>query len=167
MIHIRPETPDDRAAIYAVLLAAFGRPEEAKLVDALRDGGHFDPRLSLVCQRGGQIVGHILLSRITIGPTPALALAPLAVTPTYQRHGYGSALVEAGLQAAQELAHRAVVVLGHPDFYPRFGFVPATDRGITAPFDVPREAFLVRELLPGALEGISGVVTYPAPFFDL
>ena len=167
MIHIRPEKPEDRAAIYAVVLAAFGRPEEAQLVDALRDGGHFDPRLSLVCQRDGQIIGHILLSRITIGSAPALALAPLAVTPTYQRQGYGSALLEAALQAARELGHQAVVVLGHPDFYPRFGFVPAADRGITAPFEVPREAFLVRELLPGALEGVSGIVTYPAPFFDL
>jgi len=166
---IRCETPNDRAAIREVLIAAFERPAEADLVEALRASANFDPRLSLVCddhrnEDNGNVVGHILFTPITVGDAPALALAPLAVLPEHQRRGHGSALVEAGLAAARTLGHGIVVVLGHPEFYSRFGFVPARQHKIVAPFEAPDEAFRVCESLPGTLHGVSGLVQYPAAF---
>jgi putative acetyltransferase len=167
-ITIRPETPADRAAIFEVNLRAFGQPAEATLVDGLRRDGDFIPELSLVAVVEGRIAGHILFPPITIeNPerrVPALALAPMAVLPELQHQGIGSLLVKEGLAACRLLLHRIVVVAGHPEYYPRFGFTPARARGIEAPFPVPDEAFMVIALLEGSLEGIHGTVRYPHAF---
>ena len=165
---LRPERPDDREAIAHVHGDAFGRQEEADLVDALRRSTGFIPELSLVAIHGGQIVGHVLFTRIVVRgerqPHPALALAPLAVLGSHQRRGLGSALVERGLEQAQALGHELVIVLGHPEYYPRFGFVPAGQHGIRPPFPVREEAFMARELRMGVLGQMKGQVEYPPEF---
>jgi putative acetyltransferase len=168
MITIRPETAEDYAAIHEVNALAFGREEEARLIEALRRLPDFVPELSLVAIEAGQIVGHILFSPMVIetkdGAVPALALAVLAVRPEFQNQGIGSELVFGGLERCRALGHRIVVVVGHPAYYPRFGFSPARARGLEAPFPVPDEAFMVLELAPGALGGVAGMVRYPPPF---
>jgi putative acetyltransferase len=169
---VRAETPEDRDAIRAVHRAAFGQETEGRLVDRLRETGASVPELSLVALRDGRVVGHILFSRVTIrrglDAVPVLALAPMAVVPDCQRRGIGSALVRSGLEEARRLGHRVVVVVGHPDYYPRFGFAPAARRGIRAPFGAPDDAFMLLELEPGGLADASGAeVEYPAPFHEL
>jgi putative acetyltransferase len=168
-MHVRTERSEDHRAVYLVNQIAFGQESEARLVDALRRSPAFLPELSLVAVDDGSVVGHILFTRISVegeGPShEALALAPMAVLPAFQRKGVGSSLVRRGLEEARSLGHRVILVVGHPEYYPRFGFVPAKPLGILPPFDVPSEAFLVLELEPGALLGIRGVVKYP-PEFD-
>src|SRR5205823_10756103 len=121
---IRSETSADYEAIRHVNHLAFGQEDEARLVDALREGGYV--RASLVAEQAGQVVGHILFSDLPIltaaGTVSALALAPLAVLPEFQNQGIGSALIRRGLAVCQEQGHQIVVVVGHPPFYPRFGF---------------------------------------------
>jgi putative acetyltransferase len=168
MTTIHPETAEDYAAIREVNALAFGREVEAVLVEALRESPDFIPELSLVAVEAGRLVGHILFSPLVIetkdGPVPALTLAPLAVRPELQNQGIGSELVRDGLERCRSLGHRIVVVVGHPAYYPRFGFSPAGARGLEAPFPVPDEAFMVLELVSGALEGVAGIVKYPPPF---
>jgi putative acetyltransferase len=163
-VEVRLERPGDHAAVREVNRLAFGRDEEALLVDALRAGGHV--RLSLVAEDGGQVVGHVLFSDLPIltrqGTVHALALAPLAVTPARQRQGIGSLLVREGLRACAAAGQRIVVVLGHPAYYPRFGFSAALARPLKAPFS--GDAFMAVELVPGALRGVAGEVRYPPPF---
>jgi putative acetyltransferase len=164
---IRPETSADHAAIRNLNRTAFGGEGEARLVDALRAGGY--ARVSLVADENGRVVAHILFSTLVIAtPTrsiEALSLAPLAVVPSYQRKGIGSAMAVAGLQACQAAGHRIVIVLGHPEFYPRFGFSAELAERLTAPFSGP--AFMALELVPGALDEVEGEVLYPPPFSDL
>ena len=164
MIAIREETPEDFPAIREVNALAFGTAEEAELVDRLRADG--DVLVSLVACDGGDVVGHILFSALpieTAGRTVrAAALAPMAVRPERQRQGFGSALVRRGLEACRALGVEAVVVLGHPAYYPRFGFSAETARHLEAPFSGP--AFMALELTPGALDGVSGRVRYPPAF---
>jgi putative acetyltransferase len=165
---IRPEEPGDRAGVRAVNVAAFGTPAEADLVDALRVQAR--PLVSLVADEAGAIVGHIMFSPVTLPGHAALelmGLAPMAVTPERQRAGIGSALVGAGLEACRRGATDAVVVLGHPAYYPRFGFAPGVRRGLGCEYDVPAEAFMVLELRPGALRGASGTVQYHVVFASL
>ena len=162
-INIRPETPADIPAIYAVNQVAFDGEAEPRLVDAIRLSENFIPELSLVAEADGQVVGHILFSRILIqaetGPIPALSLAPMAVLPEYQNRGLGSALVRHGLDESRRLGHSIVIVLGHPGYYPRFGFEPAEPLGIMPPYPVePSEAWMVVELAPGTLEKAAGTV---------
>jgi putative acetyltransferase len=161
---IRPETPTDCDAIREVNRLAFGGEDEARLVDALRAGGYV--RLSMVAEVDGRVVGHILFSDLSIitpsGEVEALALAPLAVVPDHQRRGVGSMLVGTGLRACQEAGHRVVIVVGHPEFYPRFGFSTKLAERLESRFSGP--AFMAAELVPGALEGVEGEVRYPPPF---
>jgi putative acetyltransferase len=168
MTTIRPETAEDYAAIHEVNALAFGQEVEPRLVENLRRLPEFTPELSLVAVEAGRVVGHILFSPLVIetkdGAVPALTLAPLAVRPELQNQGIGSELVRDGLERCRSLGHRIVVVVGHPNYYPRFGFSPAGARGLEAPFSVPDEAFLALELVPGALEGVAGTVKYPPPF---
>ncbi len=185
---IRTERSSDHAAIHEVNARAFGQPAEAELVAQIREGDGFDPALSLVAvlddddgdvagvaaetTHGERIVGHILLSPIHIETddgtnVPALALAPMAVLPEYQRQGIGSQLVRAALAAAKDAGHKIVIVLGHEAYYPRFGFEPASVCGIRAPFDVLDAAFMVIALTPDALRDIHGVVWYPSVFEGL
>lgn len=165
---IRPETIADHDAIRQINRLAFGHDAEARLVDALREGGYV--RVSLVAERDGQVVGHILFSDLPIitevGIVPALALAPMAVLPAFHRQGIGSALVRRAIEVCREQGHRIVIVLGHPDFYPRFGFSAKLAESLSSPFG-GGAAWMALELMPGALAGVTGTVQYPPPFNDL
>lgn len=159
----RHERPDDVDAIRQVNLTAFGQPDEAELVDRLRtDPAWMD--LSLLAVDGAdRPVGHALLTRCQIDATPALALAPCAVLPDHQRTGAGSAAIRAALEAARARGEGAVVVLGHPGYYPRFGFTRAADAGVRVAFDVPEDALMVLGLRPG--EPVpAGTVRYAETF---
>jgi putative acetyltransferase len=165
---IRPETPDDISAIFEVNFQAFAHYDEANLVNTLRDANIFNPELSLVAVCRDRIIGHIMFPPVTIESplvsTPAVALAPLVVHPDYQCLGVGSALVEEGLNACRSFGHRIVIVVGHPGYYPRYGFRSARAHGIVAPFVVADEVFMVLGLVHGALDGIQGTVKYPEAF---
>lgn len=158
----RPERPEDIDAIRAVVTAAFPTQAEADLVDALRADPAWIPQLSIVAETDDTITGHALLTRCHVDGTSALALAPCAVLPRFQRRGAGSAAIRAGLEAAQDLGESLVLVLGHPDYYPRFGFTPASGYGIHAPFDVPDEAMLALPL--NDTPPPPGTITYAPPF---
>ncbi|MGW8330223.1 GNAT family N-acetyltransferase [Streptomyces sp. NPDC055897] len=161
----RPETPVDIEAVRAVNLTAFPTELEADLVDALRADEAWIPGLSIVAEApDGSVAGHALLTRCRVDGAPALALAPVAVAPGHQRTGAGSAVVRAALAAARERGEDLVLVLGHPDYYPRFGFTPASALGIRAPFEVPDEAMMALRLRPGGAPAPTGVIQYPAPF---
>ena len=161
---IRPETPEDFAAIAALNRDAFGGDGEAELIERLRDDGLV--AVSLVAVEAGAIAGHILFSNLAVEldgrPVRAVALAPMCVRHDRQRRGVGSALVRNGLDAVRDAGYRAVIVLGHPEYYPRFGFSSDVDAKLASP--VPGNAFMALELVPGALHGASGKVTYPAAF---
>ena len=167
MIDIRSETRSDVAAIHRVHVEAFGQPDEADLVDALRAAGAL--RISLVADEAGVVVGHVAFSPVVIrdgGSTiNALGLAPMAVLPGWQRRGIGSRLVRAGLAACGATPYGLVFVLGAPKFYGRFGFRPAEPLGITWEHGGPPGAFMVQALRRGALRGIRGVAAY-RPEFD-
>jgi putative acetyltransferase len=160
----RPETADDVSAIREVNLAAFPTAEEADLVEALRASDAWIEGLSIVTEDpDGALVGHALLTRCHVDGAPALALAPCAVLPRRQRSGAGSAAIRAGLEAARAKGENLILVLGHPEYYPRFGFTPASGFGIRASFDVPDEALMALALDPDA-EAPRGTIAYPAPF---
>lgn len=162
---VRPEDGADFGAIRTVNREAFGTVAEADLVDALRANG--DAALSLVAENDSGVVGHILFSRLPIRASTrdvaAVALAPMSVLPQWHRCGAGSALVRAGLDRCREAGLEAVVVLGHPAYYPRFGFSARLAAPLQAPFSGP--AFMALELVPGALSA-GGVVRYPDAFLD-
>jgi len=168
MIRIRPEIIADYAKIFEVNRFAFGQENEARLVENIRCLPSFQSALSLVAIASDRLVGHILFSEIAIaslqGDVMALALAPLAVLPEFQNRGIGSQLVREGLEQCQILGYKIVIVLGHPNFYTRFGFAPAINKGLRSPFPVSDEVFMVLELVPGALTGVSGTVKYSSPF---
>ena len=167
MIAIRSETPSDAAAIHQVHLEAFGQPDEADLVDALRAAGAL--RISLVAVAAGVVVGHVAFSPVVIrdgaSTINALGLAPLAVLPGWQHRGIGLRLGRAGLAACGATAYGLVFVLGAPRFYGRFGFQPAKPLGLTWEHGGPPGAFMVQALRQGALDGIRGVVAF-RPEFD-
>jgi putative acetyltransferase len=171
MITIFPEKEEFHCTIREINIRAFGRKNEADLVENLRRSSNFIPELSLMAIKEGRVVGHILFSQIGIqtekGSLPALALAPMAVHPEFQNQGFGSRLVREGLERCRNLGHKIIVVVGHPEFYPRFGFTSARAKGLEAPFPVPDEAFMVIELAVKALDGVSGTVVYSAPFIEV
>jgi putative acetyltransferase len=166
-VRIRPEEPSDYAAINNVVTDAFGRPNEAKLVRLLRASDVYLPDLTFVAEDEGEIVGHIMLSYAELhgtGPDRVLSLAPLAVKPERQRDGIGIALTSAALEAADARGEPLVIVLGHAEYYPRFGFEPARSHGIEPPDDaIPDEVFMVRRLRAYD-PAIRGRIVYPAPF---
>jgi putative acetyltransferase len=168
-IHIRPETPADAPAIFHVHQRAFGRDNEARLVNKLR--GENAITLSLAAQMDEAIVGHILFSPVTIRDSEtewqALGLGPVAVLPEFQNQGIGSKLIRAGLAELKMRGHGVVIVLGHAEYYPRFGFQPTQPFGIRWEIDVPAEVFMLTELTPGALRGRRGVVRYHPAFADV
>ena len=166
-VSIRPEAAGDEAAVRGINESAFGQPDEARLVDALRARAR--PFVSLVAETDGAVAGHILFTPVTLeGFTGLLlGLAPMAVNPDLQRNGVGAALIIAGLDACRSLGAAAVVVLGHTAYYPKFGFVPAARFGLRCEYDVPPEAFMALELRPGALAGAAGTVRYHPAFAEL
>ncbi|HEY1172046.1 MAG TPA: N-acetyltransferase [Verrucomicrobiae bacterium] len=168
-LHIRPEKPQDIPEIHRLHVAAFGGPGEARLVDALRAADALT--VSLVAEEGGAVIGHIAFSPLEIivedGTTRGLALAPVGILPAHQRRGIGSRLIKAGLDEARRLGWEIVIVLGHHDYYPRFGFVTAKPHGILCPFEVPDEAFMVLELQSGSMARHHGMVKYHAAFSAL
>src|SRR5581483_11463776 len=165
-VRIRIEKPEsnDQAAIRAVTTAAFGTPEEADLVDRLRGSG--DVLISLVAELEGRIAGHIMFSRMWIhaqqGTVSAVALAPMAVLPEHQRRGIGGRLIQRGLELLEGQGETIVLVVGHPAYYPKFGFSAEAARRLESPF--PPEAFMAIALSPGALDGVRGPVVYPPAF---
>jgi len=170
MIIIRPETSTDASAIYEVNKQAFdGRDAEPGLVDAVRKSENFIPEISLIAEENGKLIGHILFSRIHIETKntkiPALALAPMAVRPEYQKQGIGTLLVRRGLEECKRLNHAIVIVLGHPAYYPRFNFSAELAKSLECPYGECGEAWMALELLPNALDGVRGRVVYP-PAFD-
>jgi predicted N-acetyltransferase YhbS len=174
-IIIRQETEKDYKLSETVVEKAFKNAEhtdhkEHLLVAKLRKSDAFIPELSLVAELDGEIVGHIMLTKLLIknegSKYDSLALAPVSVVPEYQNKGIGSALISESLKIAKEIGCKSVIVLGHDKYYPRFGFKPASTWGIKAPFDVPDEVFMALELGDGALEDISGTVVYSKEFFE-
>jgi putative acetyltransferase len=166
-VRIRIENCDslnERAAIRAVNGAAFEGAEEADLVDRLRTDAHV--LVSLVAELGSNVIGHCMFSRMWIntsaGLVSAVSLAPVAVHPNHQRQGIGSRLIQHGLELLRDQGERVVIVVGHPAYYPRFGFSTIIAECLESPF--PREAFMALELTVGALEGIRGSVVYPPAF---
>ncbi len=164
---IREERAADAAAIRLVNRLAFGREDEGALVDALRESGAVI--CSLVAEDEGQVAGHVLYSPATLSDGDdervVAALGPVAVLPDHQRRGIGDALIRAGLDVCREQGYGLVIVLGHPTYYPRFGFRPSRPLGIRWEHDAPEAAFMVMELQAGALAGARGVVRY-RPEFD-
>lgn len=162
---IREEKPGDKEAVHELNEAAFDSPLEARLVDALRDLSA--RRISLVAEDGGVVVGHIMFSPVTHADhsdLKVIGLAPMAVAPDRQRQGIGSVLVEEGLNRCRQEGYVAAVVLGHPGYYPRFGFRPSVDFGIDSAYDVPAEAFMALELQPGSLGNKKGRLDYHPAF---
>ncbi|MEI8017301.1 MAG: N-acetyltransferase [Schlesneria sp.] len=162
---IRPENGDNQDSIQDVHEQAFGGPTEANLVMALRAGGYV--KVSLVATLNDKIVVHILFCPVTIncavGSIEILSLAPLGVLPEFQRQGIGATLVKKGIEACQTTSYSSIVVLGHPNYYTRFGFSPKLARSLNSPFG-DGDSWMAMELFPGALSGISGAVVYPPPF---
>jgi putative acetyltransferase len=161
---VRPRTVTDDNTIARINEIAFGAPDEARLIRALREADA--AAIEMVAIENAQLVGHILFSVLEVtvdgSAVKALALAPMAVEPSHQRQGIGSALVRAGLERARVDGWEAVIVLGHPRYYPRFGFTAAQARHLEAPYS--GDAFMALALRPGALDGQRGRVVYPAAF---
>lgn len=166
MVIIRSEESTDYPTVREVNEQAFEGSTEASLVEALRLEA--DPYISLVAVKNGEVIGHIFFSPVSIeNPGEiglALGLAPMAVKPEHQREGIGSLLVTQGLKECELLGAEIVVVLGHRDYYPRFGFRPAAEVGLTCEYDVAPEEFMVLELKEGVLPSVSGLVRYHQAF---
>lgn len=163
---IRRERAADVAAIADVHRAAFPTEVESDLVTALRAAEEWLPALSLVAEEDGRLVGHVVCTRASLGDTAALGLGPLGVLPSHQKSGVGSALMHAVLGAADALNEPVVVLLGHTDYYPRFGFEPAARLGIEAPDPAWGEHFQARTLSTYDSE-MRGQFTYAKPFQEL
>ena len=169
MLVVRPESPDDHAAVYDLVLAAFGGPAEAELVTRLRPLEHV---LSLVAVQNGDVVGHIMFSPVTLFNSDGepqkvklVGLAPVAVLPSQQKSGVGGALIRDGLVRCTDANYVGCFLIGHPDYYPRFGFKPARSTfGITSTYDVSDPVFMGLELQPDSFKLLSGTIHYHPVF---
>jgi putative acetyltransferase len=180
MLIIRTEGREDYEQVHEVNIEAFEqREDEALLVRRIRDSGTFVPELSIVAEQNGKIVGHLLMSKSAVhegrllndGQSETIhevvVLAPIAVRPDYQGQGVGKHLIREGLKRCSELGFELVLLIGHPGYYPKFGFMPARPFGLElTQFTVPDEVFMVCELREGALNRIQGELRYPDAFFD-
>lgn len=173
IITIRQEIESDYKAVFKIIESAFKKTEfsdntEQFLVERLRKSNAFIPELSLVAEVDGTIVGHILLTKIDINnkthKVGSLALAPVSVLPSFQKKGIGSKLIKEAHRIAKQLNYQSIVVLGHPNYYPKFGYVRADNFGIELPFDVPKEYCKAIELNKDSLKNVSGMVEYPKEF---
>ena len=169
-ITVRPETAEDIRAIDVVHISAFGGEAEAQLVSALRESTTYNRELSQVAELGGRIVGHVLLTRVPLRKDGeekhVLALGPMSVVPSQSHRGIGSELINASIRLAKEKGYGAIVVLGHPEYYKRFGFVQARERQVSCNLPAPEDALTVMEIVDGNLAG-GGHVEYPEPFISL
>lgn len=174
-INIREELEKDYEVVERLTEEAFKSAEhsdgtEHLLVNRLRKSDDFIKELSLVAEDNRKVIAHLMLTKAKINngdmSVETLALAPVSVIPEYQGKGIGSKLINVALESARRLGYKSVIVLGHDKYYPKFGFVPASKYGIKAPFDVPDEAFMVKELNDGSLIGVSGIVEYAKEFFE-
>lgn len=162
---VRPEKESDWDAVQAVNVSAFETQSEANLVDALRD--QVQLVVSLVAEENGEVIGHIMFSPVSLLGHPELrimGLAPMAVSPKHQRQGVGAALVLAGIDICKQLGFGAIVVLGYPEYYTRFGFLPSSRFGLGCEYQVPEEVFMAMELQPGYLRDAVGTIKYHATF---
>jgi len=162
---IRCEETGDQTEVYALNCSAFETPAEAKLVEALRES--VCPVISLVAVHDEAVVGHIMFSPVHLPEHPGakiMGLAPMAVAPDCQKEGIGGVLVQAGLKRCRELGIGAVVVLGHVNYYPRFGFSSSSHYGIGCEYDAPEGAFMALELEPDYLQSMSGTIQYHSAF---
>lgn len=175
MLTIREEEIKDYNEVEKVVeesfkTAEFSDKDEHNLVRRLRNSNEFIKELSLIAEEENKILGHVLLTKALINGEDtsfeALALAPLAVLPEYQKSGIGKKLMNKAIERARELGYKSIVVLGHEKYYPKFGFEKASKYGVKAPFEVPDEAYMILELLPGGLNGVSGIVEYSKAFFE-
>jgi putative acetyltransferase len=163
LIEIRGEYPDDVAAVREVNRLAFGQEQESNIVDALRTNGA--ALLSLVATVDGQVVGHIMFSPLTVAENvKALVLGPMAIAPEYQRQGIGTRLIEAGNRKIKDAGYPFIIVVGHAEYYPRFGFRRASEYGIKCEWDVPDEVFMLLVLNEAKMQGASGLAKYRHEF---
>ncbi len=169
-ISVRPEGNGDIRAIDVVHISAFGGEAEAQLVSTLRESRGYNRELSLVAELGGRIVGHVLLTRVPLRhegeEKHVLALGPMSVVPSQSHRGIGSGLIQASIALAKEKGYGAIVVLGHPEYYKRFDFIAARERGVTCNLPAPEDALTVMEIVDGNLTG-GGHIEYPEPFVEL
>lgn len=168
-VDIREEVNEDQRAVHQLIQEAFGRENEALLVDKLRNSPAYIPELSLVAQVDSVLAGYILFTKNRIinedgSQFESLSLAPLAVGTSYRKKGIGKQLISAGLTRAKVLGYSSVLVLGHENYYQKFGFLPADNWHIVPPFKVPRNVFQAMELSPQSLTHVSGTVNFPKEF---
>jgi putative acetyltransferase len=170
-IKIKGETKDDYSIITQINNLAFGGTGESQLIFNLRNTNHFIPDLSLVASVDDRILEHIIFYPVTIDAEnntyPTISLAPMAVHPDYQKKGIGTKLVIDGLQRCKDMQFDSVIVLGHQEYYPRFGFKPASQWNFYSDFDAPDEAFMALELKEKSLAGKSGKVVYPKEYLEV
>jgi putative acetyltransferase len=165
-LEIREERPGDVAGIREVNRLAFGQDQEANIVDALRSNGGVT--LSLVAVTDDRVIGHILYTPLSVaGKTIGAGLGPMAVHPDHQRQGVGSRLVQAGNEKLKATGCAFIIVVGHSHYYPRFGFGPASARGITCEWDVPDDVFMVLVLDEARMRGVSGMAKYRHEFLTV
>lgn len=169
-MNIRKEVPQDYLEVYDLVKAAFEHMAEASgdeqdIVNRLRKSDAFVPELSLVAEMDGRVVGHIMFTKMKIGSHEALTLAPVSVLPQFHGQGIGSALILEGHRIARDMGFKSIVVIGHAYYYPRFGYKKAHLYGLTAPFEVPPDAFMVIELVDEGLKGVSGMIELAPEFF--
>lgn len=168
-LYIRQEIEKDRKQVFELIKNAFKHAEhtdgnEHHLVERLRKSDAFIPELSLVAEYNNEIIGHILFTKVKVGETTQLALAPLSVSTAFQNQGIGSALIKKGHKIAKDLGYEYSILLGYPDYYHRFGYMPAKTFGIQSPFEVPDEYFMAVNL-QGKNTNINATVDYPQEFF--
>ena len=172
-IRIRKEGPIDHQQVFELTKLAFAEMEFADhdehfLVERLRKSKYFIPELSLVAESGNKIIGHILLTRLYIHSETAdyesLSLAPVSVLPEYQKQGVGGMLIQEAHKIAKDLGYKSVILVGHPNYYPRFGYKKACDFGIEFPFIVPDEVCMAVELVDNGLAEVNGMVEYPPEY---
>jgi len=169
---IRTETEKDFAEVFQLNYLAFGnREDESKLVEKIRKSPEFVPELSLVAEMNNEIVGHLLMSKASVTDQEqeytAIVLAPIAVKPEHQKRGIGRRLIEEGIRRCKALGFGLILLIGHPEYYPRLGFVSARSYGLElTQFEVPDDVFMVYEVIPGELQRIKGELKYPSTFLN-
>jgi len=163
LIEIREERPADVAAVREVNRRAFEQERESNIVDALRANG--GALLSLVATIHDQVIGHVMYSRVSVGDmVNGAALGPMAVLPEHQRQGIGTRLIDTGNQKIKDAGYPFIIVVGHAEYYPRFGFRPAGKYGIKCEWDVPEEVFMVLMLDAAKMQGVAGLAKYRDEF---